>query len=164
MRLDGADDYLQGAYTNGGALSQQFSVFAVAQLAVAAVNDGNYRFMFDGDDTTNRANIYQNPIPSPDQWTMLAGANLFDGNTDSNWNIWSTLFNGASLQFWQNGVSVAAGAIGAQKPDGLTIGAMANATAQWMGNITSIVICDPSLSDAQRVAMQNSMNAYWSCY
>jgi len=27
-----------------------------------------------------------------------------------------------------------------------------------------VVICDPSLSDAQRVAMQGQMNSYWAVY
>jgi len=166
MRFDGANHYLTGPFTTGGALSQPFSMFAVAALDAAAVNDGKDRRITDSDDIVNRLYLGQISWVAPDEWALFAGIWFVVVVSDANWNLWSTLFNGAASQIWINAVSLAIGAAGAMNADGLSIGAdwTPSFGSHWDGDITSVVICDPSLSDAQRVAMQNAMNAYWSCF
>ena len=164
MRHDGTNDYLQGAYTTGGALSQPVSIFAVAALDAVAVDDGRAHVIIDGDDAVTSMVGMQEPQAGADRWAIVAGVTLEAGASNGNWNIWSILFNGAASQFWINTVSQASGNAGVQNPDGITIGANDSTTVFWDGDITSIIVCDPSLSDAQRVAMQNSMNAYWGCF
>jgi len=164
MRLDGVNHYLQGAYTTGGALSQPVSIFAVAALDAVAVDDGRAHVIIDGDDAVTSMVGMQEPQAGADRWAIVAGVTLGAGASNGNWNIWSILFNGAASQFWINTVSQASGNAGVQNPDGITIGANDSTTVFWDGDITSIIVCDPSLSDAQRVAMQNSMNAYWGCF
>lgn len=166
MRFNGTSHFLRGAFTTGGALSQPFNAFAAAQFAAAAVDDNTYRFLIDGDDDTNRFTLAQNKDTTPDSWVVYAGTPLSGNATDAIWSIWSVLYNGASGQFWKNAVSEASGNIGAQNPDGITIGGerIAAPTLFWEGDITSVVICDPALGDAQRIAMQNAMNAYWGCF
>jgi len=167
MRLDGTNDYLQGAYTVGGALSQPFNAFAVAQLDAAAVNDNVFRHMLDGDDAAGEMVVGKNSTPAPDVWGIYAGIAWVDGAVaDANWKLWSVLPNGAASQFWLNTVSQAIGNAGAENADGLTIGFnyLFSAGTSWFGDVASVVICDPSLSDAQRVLMQNAMNAYWGVF
>jgi len=164
MTFDGTNDCLRGAFTTGGALSQPFSLFAVARLDAAGVNDDEYRMLTDSDDIANRLIMGQYPTGAPDTWRIMGGATLVGSGSDALWNIWSALFNGASSQFWHNGVSEASGNAGAQNADGLTVGDSFNDLGRWWGDIVSVIICDPSLSDAQRVAMQVQMNSYWAVY
>ncbi|HUX75395.1 MAG TPA: arabinofuranosidase catalytic domain-containing protein [Anaerolineae bacterium] len=164
MRFDGTNHALAGTYTTGGQLSQPFTVFAIGALDAVAVNDGALYALCDGIDG-NRMLMFQYNAPTPDGWALYAGAYLVGSSSDSNWNVWAMLFNGVSSQFWINATSEASGDAGAQNAKGLRIGASNLAGAEWDGDIVSVVICDPSLSDAQRVAaMQNAMNSYWGCY
>jgi hypothetical protein len=159
-RYNGTSHYLQGAFS--GALSQPFTVYALAALDAAAVNDNSSRRLIQGDDASNRMALYQASAKSPDEWAIFAGAEIFGGVTDSNCNLWAVLFNGASSQLWINGSSEAAGNAGAENPDGITIAANFNATLFWDGDIAAIAIADPSHDDTERGAMETAVNDYWS--
>ena len=161
---DGTNDYLQGAYTNGGALSQPFSVYVLAQLDATVVNDGSLHTVVDGDDATNRMRLFQRNVGPPTNWSLYAGAALGGGASDANWNIWAILLNGASSQFWANAASEASGNAGAHNADGLVVGARNDGGESWKGYIGPIIVADPAHSDAQRVVMQNAINAYWAAY
>lgn len=164
-RLNGTSHYLQGAYTLGGALSQPYSVYAGGALDASAVDDGVSRNLFDGDDTTNRCAIYARDSAPLDTWGMFAGAILDSGvATDALWTAWSGLANGASSALWRNGVSIKTGNVGASNPDGLRIGTYDGVNGFWKGDWAWLVIADPSHSDAQRLAMQTAVNAYWGVY
>ena len=163
VRFDGTDDWLMGAFGSG--LTQPFTVIIVTRLATAAVNDNAYYSVLDGDDLTNRMNIYKTIVPSPDVWSIYAGAGLADGAANDSWNIWSTLANGASSEYWINSVSKAAGDAGAQNPDGVTVGADAGGVGSWWdGDVAEILIYDPSLSTANRTALENYLNDRYAIY
>jgi len=143
---------LVGAFTNGGALTQPFTVFAVAMLAAAAVDDGVNRAIFDGDDNANRMTLFQRAAGAPDDWGWYGGQALNGGVTDSNWHIWTCRANGALFRVWKNGVSEMAGNGGAHVPDGITIFS-ARATGgdhPWIGDAAEIIIYDSDLSDADK--------------
>jgi len=163
MRFDGANHWLQGAFTIGGALSQPFNVFAEVSLDAVAVDDDLVHYITDGDDMAARL-VSGQKVAVPDTWHIYAAAPLVGNPSDANVNLWSSLYNGVSSQFWINGTSQASGNAGAHNADGLTIGARFDGTTPWDGDIMSVIIIDPSLSDAQRVAMQNAMNAYWGVF
>jgi len=165
-QFNGTSHFLQGAFTIGGALSQPFSAYILAQLDAVAVDDGVLRYIMDGDDGTNRLFIGTNTGTAPDTWRIYAGTALVGGDANGNWNVWSVLANGNASQFWINGVSNGGpGAAGAQNPDGLTLGAANTGVASfWDGPIVCAVIADPSHTDEQRGAMQTAMNAYWGAY
>ena len=146
MRDDGGDWLGPNAFT--AALSQPYTAFAVAQLAPAAVNDNNYHFILDGDDTTNRLVLLQRADNTPDAWALNAGVGLVGGNSNGNWNIWTVLANGVTSQFWHNGISQVSGNAGAHNADGLTIGSHPTGTLGWIGDISEILIYDPNLSTA----------------
>jgi len=148
IRFDGNNDYLRGAFTTGGSISQPNTIFAVAKLT--SVNDDAQRILFDGDDVTSRHVFHQFPTPDPDEWAIWAGSNLAGSASDGNWNIWTALFNGASSQFWANGVSEASGNAGTKALDGLTAGCSYMNDAYWEGDIAEIIIYDANLSAADR--------------
>jgi len=146
IRFDGVDDYLQGAFTTGGAMNQPNTIFVVSALDAAAVNDGNWRNVVDG--LINRYAIGQNPLPAPDAWFLYAGLVLDDAASDSNWNLWSGLLDGATSRLRRNGISIANGNAGALNLDGLTIGNDTTVTAPWDGDITELIYYGADLSDA----------------
>lgn len=142
-------DYLKGAF-GGGAISQPFTAIYVAKLDPTVVNDGQNHFATDGDDATNRMILSQLNTPTPDAWQVLAGASLVDGDTDSNWNIFTILYNGASSQLWINGTSKASGDVGAHTPDGITIGANNGGGAPWKGYLAPLLIYPGNISNADK--------------
>ena len=151
VRSDGIDDYLQGAYTNGGALAQPFVVFAVVQMRNWAANRAASCRFLDGDDGVNRMIVGSQHVSVPDDWVVYAGAALSGGATDGNANIWTVLFNGATGQVWINGTSIAGpGNVGAHNADGLTILAHNDGSSPWDGDIAEVIIYDANLSDADK--------------
>jgi len=150
VRFDGSDDYLQGALTNAGATTQPATIFAVAQLDATVLDDGATRPIIDGDDSGHRTLLYKSGIPSPDSWGIYAGTALYGSAGDSDTNIWCALFNGASSQFWLNGISEASGDAGSRALDGITIGALYDGARPWKGDIAEIIVYDAGLSNADK--------------
>ena len=149
LRFDGTDDFLQGAFTVGGGLSQPVIVFFVGKLSGAINDDVNYYF-FDGDDSTNRILVYKNKSPTPDKLTAYAGI-LADGTApDNNWHIFCLSANGASSKLWIDGVVNLSANIGNNGVDGITIGARYSATECINGDIAEIIIYGSNLSDADK--------------
>ena len=96
---------------------------------------------------------------------MYAGSEILSGDAPTaNWGLLTALFNGASSQLWLNGTSIMTGDAGSQNSDGLTIGNRYTGAFYWKGYLSTLAICDPSLSDAQRQDMQTAMNTYWAVY
>ena len=155
VRFDGADDWLQGPFTTGGALAQPFIVLAVAELDVTVVDDNNSRTLVDGQGGT-RMLLRQWSGTIPDCWAIYAANYVQGGNSDSKWNIWTALFNGVASQFWHNGVSEGVGNSGADNAPGITIGADTSGNVGWKGDATEILIYDANLSDADK----NQVGAY----
>jgi len=153
FRSDGGDT-LQGAFNSG--LSQPFTILAVASLAAGFVNNGIGCFLTDGDDGSNRGALWKNQGATPDGWAIFAGATLNGSAANANTNIWLALFNGASSQFWHNGISQASGDAGAQNMDGLTLGGQNNISARWSGDIAELLIYNSNLSTADK----NEVGAY----
>ena len=151
VRTDGIDDYLQGAFTTGGAMNQPNTVFAVAALDAVSVNDDNGHAITDGDDNANRHILSVSQASIPDKWQIYGGAQLIGSANDSSVNIWTALFNGATSQFWLNGNSQAGpGNAGAHALDGLTIGDGNAGGAPWDGDIVEIILYDANLPDADK--------------
>ena len=153
MASDG-NDKLTGAFSS--IVTQPLMCFAVAQLSAGAVDDGNFRSISDGVGA-NRC-IMGKKAAVPDVWAFYAGGWVSGGAVDSNWNVWSALFNGASGEVWLNGTSEMSGNAGAV---GLNL---LNLSVAWIGHIVSFVVVDAALSDAQRIAMQTAMNTYWNVF
>lgn len=161
-RCDGANDYLTVAFSS--ALSQPHTVYAAASLDAGSVDDDNHRYMTDGNDGSNRLILRQRGNVSPNTWNIFAGASLDGGVSDSSFNIWAALFNGASSQFWINATSEGSGDAGSNNADGISIGTDYTGNNAWDGDIGMIAIADPSHDDTERGAMQTAINSFWSAY
>ena len=163
MLFDGVNDFMTGAYTNAGALSQPFNIFAIAQLDAGRVNDGGYHAILDGDDAVDRGAFFQWGAVSPNSWGALFGTPINGGVSSSNWLIWGSLANGGSSQLRHNKGITASGNAGTEIPNGITIGARYDGAQQyWKGYINEVVVCDPSLADPG--AFEDTMNTYWAVY
>jgi len=157
MTLDGTNDYLQGAYTTGGALSQPVSMYAIAKTDTVVSG----RYILDGDDAANRmALLFQ----ADNTIAIFAGGIVSGAGQDTNFHVFAMLFSGAASALWQDGAAFAAGDAGLQNADGITVGARNNASTWLSGDITSVIVADPSHSDAQRAAMEIAMNTYWGVF
>lgn len=147
-RFDGTNDSLQGAF-GGGAISQPFTVFAVAKLDAAAVNDNISRAVLDGITGAEMA-VYKRSNESPDSWSLYAGSFLVDGAANSDWLIRTASFNGVTSQLWHNGVSQVSGNAGAHSPTGVIVGSATAAVFPWLGDIGPILIYPGNLSTADK--------------
>lgn len=164
MTFDGSNDYLQGVYTNGGALSQPFNVYTLAKLDASAVNDGNSHRIIERTNPGGQIFMGQYTSATPDSFSIYAGTVLDDGDSDANWHLWTALFNGGSSQLWLDSVSKVSGNAGASNPSGLSFGADGAGNSPWKGLALSVIIADPAFSDADRIAVQNILNTYWSIF
>jgi len=159
MRFDGADDYLQGPFTNGGLLAQPYTIFAVAQLDAASIDDGTADILLNADDNVQRMAFQAFLVGAPAEayWRVYFGAFLAGGAADANWNIWTMLANGNTSQVWQNGVSeIGPGIGGAHTPDGLTVGAGYNGSSNWDGDVAEIIVYAGNLATDDK----NQVGAY----
>jgi hypothetical protein len=151
LRFDGTNHYLQGAFTNGGAILTPHVMFAVAKLDAGLANDNGTYFLTCEDDAVKLV-LYKQGGTIPDRWEIYDGAALgkAGGTANSNWNIWCALFNGASSEFWLNGISEASGNAGSAVHSGLTIGANNAGNSPWNGDIAEIILYDAALPDADK--------------
>ena len=166
MTFDGTNDYLRGAFTNGGALSQPLHMIAIARLDASVVNDNTNRTVSDGDDSANRGVvIYKGAGTDPDTWESSFGATLIGPTADSNANLFTSLGSGVNSTIRMNGALKATGNAGTKAPDGLTVGTFFGLAGQyWKGWIAALLIFAPALSDANRNAVEGILNTYWAVY
>jgi hypothetical protein len=150
LRFDGSNDYLQGAFTTGGSISQPNTVFVVAKLDTGTSNDGTRYACIDGDDSSNRHYLWKNENATPDNMVISGGTLLQGDDADESWNIWTVLFDTTTSQFWRNGVSENSGNAGSNAMDGLTVGAAYSTSHPWDGDIAEIIIYDSELNDADK--------------
>lgn len=153
---------LAGPFTTGGALSQPFTTYPVAALNAGVINDNVSRNITDGDDITNRMIAGKYDFTSPDNWRIFNGINLFNVAADAAWHIWTTLSNGASSQFWIDGISITTGNAGTHTPDGITIGARYDtASLYWIGSIIGVVVIAGNSSTADKNVIGNKFETVY---
>lgn len=151
VRFDGSNDFMNGFFTVGGALSQPVTMWAVAQLHAPQVLDGLTHDMIEGyqvDALPSTRISFCQTASGAGKWAMFAGTNLNGSASNGNWNIWMGLFNGVSSRFWLNGIANSAvGNAGTSNAEGITIGSnIGGATFKWDGDIPEVIIYDPNLS------------------
>jgi hypothetical protein len=167
FRFDGINHNLQGAFTNGGALSHPTNFFIVGKLDVAAVNDDQLRYLIDGDDPSSRVIIAAYATSDPDEWSYFSGSHWQTGSdSDPNWHLFSLLINGSSSELWLDTMSDSTGYGGNATPEGITIGARYDGSDFfWDGDIAiPAIIADPALSAADRAGLETAINAYWGVF
>lgn len=164
-RYNGTSQWLRVAYS--GALSQPYTIYAAAKLGAGLADDGNRYFLVDGDDTSNRAAMYKENVTTPDSTSIFAGsAVVWTTAANTNWGIWTALFNTTASELWINGTSQgAAASAGTHNADGITIGARFDGAAFWWnGDIATVVVADPNHDDTQRATVRTAINDYYAIF
>jgi hypothetical protein len=105
--FDGGDWY---QYAFGETLSQPITMFVLSKIS-------SVQFIIDGDDAVNRNAFFKNA----EKWSLFAGSVLENGGIDSDTNVFTLIFNGASSKIYQNGTLQITGDTGANDMDGITI-------------------------------------------
>lgn len=154
--FDGTADYLQGAF--GATYSQPNTIILVA---TEITDDNTTRFMFDGDDGTNRLIFIM--VGLDDVYKLNAGASVATTHATggTGFKIWSLVFNGASSVARVNGVDKSpVGDIGSNDIDGLTLGAKNDGTLRGNTSVTDIIICSTGLTTAELQKVERWLNVH----
>lgn len=149
IRADGVNDYLYlSSFTNGGLMTQPNTVFIVATLNTIVQNTASS--FLAGVQVGARPYIIQTYTTGvPDPWATWAGAWLTGSPASTGWNVWTILHNGASSQFWKNGISQGAGNAGLEDLNGLYI--FSNNSANLAdADTTEIILYNAALPDAAK--------------
>jgi hypothetical protein len=146
--------YLVGSYSSS--VSQPVTMFLVTKLDAAAVGDSSAYRPFTSEDGTNQHLFWKHTTK---KWRMYAG-NAIEGSAsvDSDWHIFTLLFNGASSGMWIDGVSDISGNAGAEGSDGLSWGAFYNGGNAFDGDQAAILTYDSNLSTADRNQVQTYLS------
>ena len=155
MTFDGTNDYLKGAFTTGGALSQPITYYSTAS-SIAPID---HRYILCDDTDIDGVIRYQGGSVN-----VYFGVSISASAIDNTTKIVGVTANGVSSTVRTNGVSVAGNA-GAYNPNGITLGAQSGGADNfWSGNILSVIICDPALSLADQVTLESLLNTRWAVY
>lgn len=141
-----------------GSVAQPRTQFVVANTT--ANPGGTQAIMMDGNGASNRSAI---------GWTTTTNLRAFagtslNGTPAAAYNstaVYSVVFNGASSQFWQNGVSVTTGDAGSQAYTGTVFGSASGATNFLTGNICEGLVYNSALSASDRQAVEAYLTAKW---
>ena len=145
--------FLQSA-AFGSALTQPNTVFIVYKIT-GALNA--HEKVFCGLAGYLNAFWYNGSI-----FIMYASNILNDGATNANDNIHCGLFNGASSEYWINGVSKISGDIGAGNLDGITLGSRNNVTAYFADcEIMEVIVYNDEISDTDRDKITGYLSNKW---
>lgn len=148
LQFDGVNDTLATALF-GTPLSQPSTIFVVGS---ATTSSGNHFFV---DGITSRNTIHFDGAAA-DKLALFAGTVL--GSTVTQplaTSVMTAQYSGASSQLWVNGVSVLTGNPGAQALDGVTLGAGAGGTSNFLaGQIAEVVIYNRVLTATERLQVE----------
>lgn len=158
-RFDGTNDSLRAA-AFAVPLGQPNTIFVVAKSDVAT--DTVNRPLVDG--TATRENIYLRA--TGDRWAY--NAESAEVNTsflaDTNWNIHEIIFDGANSIYVLSGAIIdAAGGTspGAADLDQLTVGASADLSELWDGDIAAVFVYTGAVSSGNRATVRTYLQAVY---
>lgn len=123
------------------------------------------------DSATNRqviGTIGSNPTLwlSSGNWSLYA-TSVFSSTTayDTNWHIFTGIFNGAASAIRLDGVEIATGNPGtASYTVGSNIGSDSGTTSAWRGDIAELISCPLLLSNNDLRVVETYLNAKWAVY
>lgn len=156
--FDGSDDAL--VLASGFPTAQPFTTLAVFFCDVTNVSQGAVSL---GDSVTP-AQLVRARFGSTATIGTAFGTNLSGGATPSSAAQVSTLSNGGSSQVWKDGTSTASGNAGTNSGVGsLTLGALftGGGGAHLNGVLAEVIICNASLSTADRQSGEAYLKAKW---
>jgi hypothetical protein len=150
VRFDGLEDFLKAT---GFELAQPNTVFVVGRGSTAGA------FVDGGVDTSHRHLIQR--IIGP-VWGISAGTGLTGGTADSDFHVFTAVFDGAASRFLVDGATTLEGNAGAQALEGLAIGARFDGTANRItGDIAAIRVYGTALSAPEIAAVEAALTRTW---
>ena len=148
------ETYLQSAAF--GVLTEPNTVFVVYKNT-GALNAAQCVFDGGGGALDRDAFIMKNS-----KWNIFGSAYLADGASDNNDNIHVGLFNGASSEYWINGVSVVSGDAGTGIIEELVIGGLNANTYNVDAEIMEVIVFGADISDVDRDKITGYLANKWS--
>jgi len=148
LTYDGANDTMR---TTVFALNQPSTMFVVANCTTNTnIIDG---FL------STRAGVARR---ASGHWAIYAGIDLFDGTSDSAWNVLECETNGASSSLRVNGVQIISGNAGAQNcTGGLSFGSYNNTGSYMTGDMGEVITTNGILSASTLAAIRAYLKAKW---
>lgn len=147
VRFDGSNDRMNTASFT--AITQAFTVFVVAKST--ALTGAQYF------DATNRPLFGTNATP---RHTFYAGSSILTSTSaaDTNWHVYTCIFNGASSVARRDGTSIITGNPGVQSLTDLYVGGdpLSATSAPLNGDIAEICVYTSALSQSDH----NALGAY----
>jgi len=138
----------------GSALSQPNTIFIVCKI-IGVLSDTEAIL----DDIIDSRHII---YIVASKFRMYAGVILNDGTTNANDNIHCTEFNGATSNYWINGINVATGNVGNNNFTGLSLGAGGGGVRRWIdAEIMEVFGYNRSLSEKERTLLTNYLQDKW---
>lgn len=148
-RFNGSSQFLANTSFT---IAQPDTVFLVAKTNNAAASQN----AFDG--ATARQVIGINGS----LWFIYGGTTLVQaGATDTNWHVFSAVYNGASSQCWKDGTSIITGNPGTAALTSFRLGVASTAASFWNGDIGEFLIYSGSLSTTNRQAVEAALKSKW---
>ena len=160
VRFDGSSDFMETAAFSPD-LSQPNTIIIVMNVKDA---EGDSFYIFDGIDGTKRHAWLTNATRTPDGPDFYAGAE-WKPDVDMPKNAWhyhGILYNGASSEWWLDGVSKGTGNTGSHVLSGLTIARNETTVFVYLdGDIGEILVYDGALSSADRGSLDSYLSGNW---
>lgn len=151
IRFDGSDDFLATA-AYGADLAQPNTIIVVVRHATITAT----RFVFDGQGSTKRHAMYHDNAAT--NFRIYAGGTATSQTRDTNWNVRTGLYNGASSLASKNGSTTAA-SVGTQAIAGLNIGAEYDNIGTLDGDIAELLVYHAALSTTDRQTLERWLGA-----
>lgn len=157
VRFDGVNDVIATALF-GAALSQPTTIFVVYRN----IPTSGTKPVFDGGATGGRQQFVAHGPSNAYIYagTILNGSGQLDG---ASCRVVSALFNGASSQFWANGVSQGSGNAGIQALGRLALmsDSVAGGSAYTSGDICEVAVYSGALTAQQRARWESYAMSKW---
>lgn len=147
-RFDGSNDLLRTAAFSSQA--QPNVVFIVCKVNSAAPAANNV--FCDGIASTDRHAIYAQSAGTT--FSMFAGLNVTGDALNTNFNILTAVFDGASSVYYRNGTQIGAADAGAHTLTGVTLGADFSDGQSLAGDIAEYLLLDSNPSSATRQGIE----------
>ena len=134
----------------GAALTQPNTVFIVYKIT-GDISDLEY--VFDGYTALRSAFGFYSG-----NFRLRTTAILYGGATNANDNIHTALFNGASSEYWINGISVGSGNVGVRELNGIILGSDSIYGDNADAEIMEVIIYNADISDVDRVKIEGYLS------
>lgn len=167
VRFDGTDDCLYKAPIASN-LEQPVTFFVVMKdREVGEAADSAYYFGGSSAyDVTNRFHFLNNYSASPDTIRMWAGSFFYSFDRDSDWHVFTLVFNTATSSIFRDGVDYGStGDIGSKYSTSLVIGALTHTgTSPAMLDVAALLVYPGAVSEADRIQIEGYLGAkyYWT--